>query len=95
MAHMAGVPSSVVSRAQTISKDFFAAFKEKLEARRRSALPLPAHGDFAFLMKVALGPDSNSQGEAQGQTVVRGPRKASLAEQLDMIRSCIGQYEVA
>ena len=94
---MAGVPSSVVSRAQIISKDFFSAFKDKLEARRRSALPLMAHGDFAYLMRVALAINANSGTDAQAQApaVVGGPRKASLLEQLDAIRSCIGKYEIA
>lgn len=89
VAHMAGVPAAVVTRAQTISKDFFAAFKDKLAARRSSALPLVAHGDFAYLMKVALSKTET------GEVVANGPRKASLMEQMDVIRSCIGKYEVA
>lgn len=98
---MAGVPASVVSRAQVISKDFFASFKDKLNARRRSTLPLMAHGDFAYLMKVALNKDGVDDGtglefgqeHVQGQG--QGPRKASLKEQMGMIRACIGKYEIA
>jgi DNA mismatch repair protein MSH6 len=88
---MAGVPAKVVKRAQIISTDFYKAFNEKLDARRRSALPLPAHADFVYLMKVALGRDVGlaplgSDGKFVG--------KASLRQQLDMVRQCIGTYEV-
>lgn len=92
VAHMAGVPGSVVTRAQAVSEDFFKAFKAKLDARRKSSLPLTAHGDFAYLMKVAL----NKGGESES-AIVRGGggRKATVGEQLDMIRACIGKYETA
>ena len=89
---MAGVPASVVTRAQAVSEDFFKAFKAKLDARRRSSLPLTAHGDFAYLMKVALGKTA----EKESPIVARsGGRKATVGEQLDMIRACIGKYETA
>ena len=88
MAHMAGVPASVVSRAQEVSAEFFKTFKDKLDARRRSSLPVQAHADFVYLMNVALG--KVGQGEVDGKVGV----KASLGQQLNVIRECIGKYEV-
>lgn len=86
---MAGVPASVVTRAQTVSEDFFKTFKAKLDARRRSSLPLTAHADFAYLMKIALNKD------VEREVAAGGSRKASVGEQLEMIRACIGRYETA
>lgn len=85
---MAGVPASVVSRAQEVSAEFFKTFKDKLDARRRSSLPVQAHADFVYLMNVALG--KVGQGEVDGKVGV----KASLGQQLNVIRECIGKYEV-
>jgi DNA mismatch repair protein MSH6 len=88
---MAGVPPSVVSRAQIISTDFLKAFKDKLDSRRRSDLPLQAHADFVYLMQVALGGDKAIDGGVGGPA---SSTKASLKQQLDVIRGCIGKYEV-
>lgn len=85
---MAGVPASVVSRAQEVSAEFFKTFKDKLDARRRSSLPVQAHADFVYLINVALGKIGTE--ESGGKVGV----KASLAQQLDVIRGCIGKYEV-
>lgn len=84
---MAGVPASVVSRAQEVSAEFFKTFKDKLDARRKSSLPVQAHADFVYLINVALG-KANKEGD--GKMGV----KASLGQQLDTIRGCIGKYEV-
>ena len=92
VAHMAGVPVSVVERAQIVSENFFKTFKAKLDARRRSSLPLTAHGDFAYLMKAALSPKSTEDEAGKGESK-RGGRKATVGEQLEMIRACIGRYE--
>ncbi|KAG8987176.1 DNA mismatch repair protein msh6, partial [Tulasnella sp. 427] len=47
VASLAGVPQSVVSRAEVISQDFADKFQKKLEAKRTSTLPLVAQADFA------------------------------------------------
>jgi len=85
---MAGVPASVVSRAQEVSAEFFKTFKDKLDARRRSSLPVQAHADFVYLINVALGKVGKE--EVDGKAGV----KASLRQQLDVIRGCVGKYEV-
>jgi DNA mismatch repair protein MSH6 len=95
---MAGVPASVVDRAQIISTDFYKAFQDKLDARRRSSLPLQAHADFVYLMNIALGKgnlleDGNGDGGAARPAPAPGT-KASVRQQLDAIRHCIGKYEV-
>jgi len=38
VAHLAGVPESIVTRAESVSKEFFADLQEKLAKRRRSKL---------------------------------------------------------
>jgi len=87
---MAGVPASVVSRAQEVSAEFFKTFKDKLDARRRSSLPVQAHADFVYLINVALG-KVGKEAEMDGKKL---GVKASLGQQLDVIRGCIGKYEV-
>jgi DNA mismatch repair protein MSH6 len=44
-----------VERAKTISEDFAAKFKKKIEGKARSAVPLPVQADFAFLVKLVQG----------------------------------------
>ena len=85
---MAGVPASVVSRAQEVSAEFFKTFKDQLDARRRSSLPVQAHADFVYLINVALGKVGKE--EVDGKVGV----KASLRQQMDVIRGCVGKYEV-
>jgi DNA mismatch repair protein MSH6 len=94
---MAGVPASVVSRAQEVSAEFFKTFKDKLDARRRSSLPVQAHADFVYLINVALGKVANGNDEPEavgGSGNGKVGVKASLVQQLDVIRECIGKYEV-
>ena len=79
---MAGVPDEVVVRADQVSAEFFDDFKAKLLARRRSALPLVAHADFAWLIRLIQG----ELGEKE-----MGPANASM--QFRMIREAIGRYE--
>ena len=50
MAHLAGVPDSIVTRAESVSKEFFADLQEKLAKRRRSKLSsLAQAGQFISL----------------------------------------------
>ncbi|EIW78648.1 DNA mismatch repair protein Msh6 [Coniophora puteana RWD-64-598 SS2] len=59
VANLAGVPSSVVERADVVSKDFAKQFKAKLEDRQKKSLsskiPLVAQADFAYLLSLATG----------------------------------------
>ncbi|TFK72470.1 DNA mismatch repair protein Msh6 [Pluteus cervinus] len=58
VANLAGVPSSVVERADVVSKSFSEQFKKKQTDKRQTAaakLPLTAQADFAFLVKLAMG----------------------------------------
>ncbi len=58
VANLAGVPSSVVERADIVSKSFAEQFKKKQTDKRQTAaakLPLTAQADFAFLVKLAMG----------------------------------------
>ncbi len=84
VARMAGVPDDVVVRADQVSAEFFENFKAKLASRRRSALPLVAHADFAWLLRLVQG----EVGRAE-----MGP--ASAANQLAMIKQAVGRYEVS
>lgn len=44
-----------MNRAEQVSGEFFEAFKQKLESRRKSALPVLAQADFRFLMSLLSG----------------------------------------
>ncbi|ORY31917.1 muts domain V-domain-containing protein [Naematelia encephala] len=85
VARMAGVQTDVVIRADQVSAEFFRDFKAKLASRRRSALPLVAHADFVWLLKVVTG-------EIEAD-VRQGWRTAKVGEQMDIIRRAIGHYE--
>jgi DNA mismatch repair protein MSH6 len=79
VARMAGVPLDVVHRADQVSAEFFQAFKLKMASRRSSALPVVAHADFAWLMRLAMG----------DVEVVKG----MVGDQMGIIRRAIGAYE--
>ena len=68
----------MVTRADQVSAEFFAAFKEKLASRRKSTQPVLAAADFAFLIGAAIGIPTS------------GPALAT--DQLDMIRRVVGTY---
>ncbi|KAF8155583.1 muts domain V-domain-containing protein [Crassisporium funariophilum] len=59
VAHLAGVPTEVVKRADVISKDFAKQFKEKLQIKQEqhasAKMPLVAQADFAYLFKLGRG----------------------------------------
>ncbi|KDQ07318.1 hypothetical protein BOTBODRAFT_167161 [Botryobasidium botryosum FD-172 SS1] len=56
VANLAGVPCSVVERAEVISKDFAKQFKAKLRDQEEAgSLPLTTQADFAYLHKLATG----------------------------------------
>ena len=82
VARMAGVPNEVVVRADQVSAEFFEDFKAKIDSRRRSSMPLVAHSDFAWLLRLVRG---------QVNGTLMGP--ADAGKQLAMIKSAIGRYE--
>ncbi|KAJ7074366.1 muts domain V-domain-containing protein [Mycena amicta] len=58
VANLAGVPLSVVERADVVSKNFAQQFKEKMNLRKKDAagaLPLVAQADFAYIVGLATG----------------------------------------
>ncbi|WVF66380.1 hypothetical protein IAT40_001120 [Kwoniella sp. CBS 6097] len=81
VARMAGVPTEVVTRAEEVSNQFFAAFNAKLSSRRQSSLPLEAQADFAWLMRLV-----------QGQGCARTEGVAGDGDQLGMVRKALEGY---
>ena len=79
---MAGVPNDVVARADQVSAEFFESFNAKFESRRQSALPLVAHADFAWLIRLV-------QGEVSDKTM----GQANAGKQLAIIKQAIGRYK--
>jgi DNA mismatch repair protein MSH6 len=59
VANLAGVPLSVVERADSVSKDFAQQFKERLQVKKAkegaAKLPIVAQADFTYLFKIATG----------------------------------------
>lgn len=81
VARLAGVPEEVVSRAEAVSHQFFDDQQEKISGRRQSTLPLVAHTDFAFLLRLA---------KADPATLPPGG-----TEVLRLLRQAIPHYEDA
>lgn len=101
---MAGVDEQVVERAESISDEFFQAFKIKLRNKRQSASPLEAQADFVFLVNTAMKAMKKQKGiqdeteddaEMTDGVVTAGKRwkMASIKDQLNVIRRSIGTYE--
>lgn len=76
------MPNEVVIRADQVSAEFFEDFKTKLESRRQSALPLVAHSDFVWLLRLV-----------KGQLDEKDLGPAGAAKQLATIKRAIGRYE--
>jgi len=55
VANLAGVPMDVVKRAEVVSTDFAKQFKERIEGKRSTTMPLVAQADFAYLYRLATG----------------------------------------
>ena len=71
VANLAGVPFSVVERADLISKKFAEQFKQRLQEKRtNSRLPLTAQADFAYLVGVATGKVELPKDEAKRKLVL-------------------------
>jgi DNA mismatch repair protein MSH6 len=78
VASLAGVPTTVVDRADVVSKDFAKQFKEKIEGKRKQArLPLVLQADFAYLMGLVSGKDKLPESEAKAWEVLKGLKEAA------------------
>lgn len=55
MASLAGVPDSIVERANTVSEDFSRQFAERLAGRTAGSVPVTAQVDLAYLCKLVTG----------------------------------------
>lgn len=78
MAKLAGVPQTVIDRADEVSAQFFEAFQHKLASRRQSELSLMAQADFAWLVKLVGGGVEETT--------------ATTEQQLDVIRRAAARY---
>ena len=77
VASLAGVPTTVVDRADTVSKDFAKQFKEKIEGKRKQAqLPLVLEADFAYLMGLANGKEKLPEDKGKAREVLKGLKEA-------------------
>jgi DNA mismatch repair protein MSH6 len=68
VANLAGVPLDVVTRAETISKDFAKQFNEK-QARKKVAMPVTTQADFAYLVKLATSMSLDSDATKTKETL--------------------------
>jgi DNA mismatch repair protein MSH6 len=77
VASLAGVPTEVVDRADSVSKDFARQFKEKIEGKKKQTrLPLVAQADFAYLYGIATGKYSLPDNKVRQKEVLRGLKQA-------------------
>ena len=77
VASLAGVPTTVVDRADVVSTDFAKQFKEKIEGRRKQdRLPLVLQADFAYLIGLVSEKEKLPGDKAKAQEVLRGLKEA-------------------
>jgi hypothetical protein len=102
VAHLAGVPESIVTRAESVSKEFFADLQNKLMTRRHSKLSAIAQagkhavlldmvGDLAdlALVRVDFAFLVNACDPERNTLGNDSMKLASLSAQLDVIRRSI------
>ncbi|KAG6861406.1 hypothetical protein C0995_000535 [Termitomyces sp. Mi166 len=78
VANIAGVPLSVVERADVVSKNFAQQFKERMQVKQMKnsgRLPIEAQVDFTYLYKVAMGLLSLPDNPVRRKEVLFGLRK--------------------
>ena len=61
----------VVKRAEVISTDFARQFKERIEGRRTSTLPMVAQADFANLVRLVNGTEKLSENKIKRRAVLK------------------------
>ncbi|KAG5654432.1 hypothetical protein H0H81_002621 [Sphagnurus paluster] len=75
VANIAGVPMSVVERADIVSKNFAKQFKERMQVKQMKdggRLPIAAHADFAYLFKIVTGELSMPDDTVRRREVLAG-----------------------
>lgn len=71
------MPTTVVDRADVVSKDFAKQFKEKIEGKRkRDRLPLVLQADFAYLIGLVNGKEKLPEDRAKAREVLNGLKDA-------------------
>ena len=71
------MPTTVVDRADVVSKDFAKQFKEKIEGRReRDRLPSVLQADFAYLIGLVSDKDKLPGDKAKAREVFKGLKAA-------------------
>ena len=77
VASLAGVPTTVVDRADVVSHDFAKQFKEKIEGKRKQdRLPLVLRADFAYLFGLVSGKESLPEDKVKAREVLKGLKEA-------------------
>lgn len=77
VASLAGVPTTVVDRADVVSTDFARQFKEKIEGRRKQdRLPSVLQADFAYLIGLVSEKEKLPGDKAKAREVLRGLKEA-------------------
>ena len=61
----------VVKRAEVISTDFARQFKERIEGKRTSTLPMVAQADFAYLVRLVNGTEKLSENKTKRREVLK------------------------
>ena len=61
----------VVKRAEVISTDFARQFKERIEGKRTSTLPMVAQADFAYLVRLVNGTEKLSENKIKRRAVLK------------------------
>ena len=61
----------VVKRAEVISTDFARQFKERIEGKRTSTLPMVAQADFAYLVGLVNGTEKLSENKTKRREVLK------------------------
>lgn len=61
----------VVKRAEVISTDFARQFKERIEGKRTSTLPMVAQADFAYLVRLVNGTEKLSENKTKRRAVLK------------------------
>lgn len=77
VASLAGVPTTVVDRADVVSKDFAKKFKEKIEGKKKQdRLPLVLQADFVYLIGLVSGKGKLPEDKATAREVLKGLKEA-------------------
>lgn len=71
MASLAGVPDSIVKRADVVSEDFSRQFAQRLAGRTAGSVPITAQVDLAYLCKLVTGKLTLDENKARRREVLK------------------------